>query len=208
MKQQIHWPPRNDREAIARAEFNGFELTDGIRVGVGSNVIPQQGYRTDMYTDIRQGFQIPVLAAAVTREQLFELFLDLLDPLGEEVDVVLETSHASRNAPHSDLWREYIDLPILKSKCLDYEELLMHDGCTGIAVLSNNGPLEVQFDEHKLLVVYASDLKPFQTIMKNSGILRKKMKLITEGPHLHSTDEKFTEEFGAFAMHMGIDGNF
>ena len=208
MKQQIHWPPRNDQEAIARSEFNGFELTDGIRVGVGSSVIPQQGYRTEVYTDIRLGVQIPVLAAAVTREQLFEVFLDLLDPLGEEVDVVLETSHTSNGGPHKDLWRKYIDLPILKSKCLDYQELLTHDGCTGIAVLSSNGPLEVQFDEHKLLVVYAHNLKPFQTIMEEAGVLREKIKLITEGAHLHSTDEKFTDEFDAFRMHMGIDNDF
>ena len=57
-----------------------------------------------------------------------------------------------------------MDLPVLKSHCCDYEDLLLHDGCTGLAVMSTEGPMEVQFDEHKLLVVYASNLKPFEAM--------------------------------------------
>ena len=35
------------------------------------------------------GVDIPVLMASASREELFDLFLELLDPLGGEVDVVL-----------------------------------------------------------------------------------------------------------------------
>ena len=37
----------------------------------------------------------PVLMAAASHEILFELFMELLEPLGDEVDVVLETSRRS-----------------------------------------------------------------------------------------------------------------
>jgi hypothetical protein len=84
---------------------------------------------------------------AATSERLFETFLDLLDPLGFEVDVVLETSHHRSNRGHTDLYREHIDLPVLKSILYEYGDLLLNDGCTGIAVLNY---YQQQFDELKM----------------------------------------------------------
>ena len=62
-------------------------------------------------------------------------------------------------AAHLDLYREHIDMPVLKSILWDYEDLLVNDGCTGIAVLNPGVPQEVQFDEHKLLIVYGDELE-------------------------------------------------
>ena len=55
---------------------------------------------------------------------------------------------------HTDLYREHIDVPVLKSILWEYEDLLVNDGCTGLAVLNPDVPHEIQFDEHKLLIVY------------------------------------------------------
>src|SRR5690606_9274595 len=104
--------------------------------------------------------RIPVLMASASNEILFELFMDMLDPLGMEVDVVLETSHARQGGGHDDLYREHIDLPVLKSILWDFEDLLLNDGCTGIAVLNPRTPQEIQFDEHKLLTAYGEPLWP------------------------------------------------
>jgi hypothetical protein len=192
--------PVNDKNMADHLQvdrYGDFWLTDAIRPAQGLAVVPRQGYRIDTYRDSKANFEVPVLAAAISREKLFEVFLDLLDPLGEVVDIVLETSHESSGNQHQDLFREAMDLPVFKSNCCDYEELLLHDGCTGIAVMSTEGPMEVQFDEHKLLVIYAADLKPFERVMKEYGIRRNdKMKLITEGEHLHSTDQTYREQFG------------
>jgi hypothetical protein len=141
--------------------YGDFWLTDAIRPAQSVPIIPTEGYRIDTYRDATANFSVPVLAASISREHLFDLFLDLLDPLGEVVDVVLETSHDAAGSQHRDLFREAMDLPVLKSHCCDYENLLLHDGCTGIAVMSTEGPMEVQFDEHKLLVVYAPDLASY-----------------------------------------------
>src|SRR5262249_33941032 len=110
--------------------YSDFWLTDAIRPAKGLPVVPRQGYRIDTYRDEKANFQVPVLAAAVSRENLFEVFLELLDPLGEVVDVVLETSHDSTGNQHLDLFREAMDLSVFKSHCCDYEKLLLHDGCT------------------------------------------------------------------------------
>ena len=79
------------------------------------------------------------------------------------------------------------------------------DGCTGVAVLSNEGPMEVQFDEHKLLVVYAGDLRPFQILLEELGIERDdKLKLITEGEHMHSTDPSYRQLFEQLCYRLGV----
>ena len=185
--------------------YGDFWLTDAIRPSLDHQVVPRQGYRIETYTDPKAGFQVPVLAAAVSREQLFDVFLELLDPLGESVDVILETSHNSDGGNHVDLYREGIDLPVLKSYCCDYEDLLMHDGCTGLAVLSTSAPMEVQFDEHKLFVVYAANVRPFAAILDSHDIRRDdKLKLITEGEHLHSTDPSRRNEFEQLCCRLGV----
>ncbi|MBI1833003.1 MAG: hypothetical protein HYR84_16305 [Planctomycetes bacterium] len=189
--------------------YGDFWLTDAIRPAQELPIVPRQGYRIDIYRDDQANFSVPVLAASVSRERLFDVFLDLLDPLGEVVDVVLETSHNSTGNQHLDLFREAMDLPVLKSHCCDYEEILMNDGCTGIAVMSTEGPMEVQFDEHKLLIVYAPNLTFFENVMKEHAIRRDdKMKLITEGEHLHSTDQNYRERFEQFCFRIGVGKSF
>jgi hypothetical protein len=190
--------------------YGDFWLTDAIRPAQELTVVPREGYRVDVYRDPAAKFSVPVLAASISREKLFDVFLDLLDPLGEVVDVVMETSHDSTAGnDHLDLFREAMDLPVLKSHCCDYENLLLNDGCTGIAVMSTEGPMEVQFDEHKLLVIYAADLKPFEAVMQEHGIVRHDaMKLITEAEHLHSTDDTHRAAFEEMCYRLGVGKAF
>jgi hypothetical protein len=198
----------NSRKLAAHLQvdhYGDFWLTDAIRPSLDMQVVPREGYRVTTYKDTRARVEVPVLVAAVSRERLFDVFLDLLDPLGDAVDVILETSHESQGANHEDLCREQIDLPVFKSYCCDFEELLLHDGCTGVAVISNSGPMEVQFDEHKLLVVYAQDLAPFEQIVRSAGLQRdNQMKLITEGEHLHSTEPHHAGQFQQFCCRLGV----
>jgi hypothetical protein len=185
--------------------YGDFWLTQAVRPALAVPVVPRQGFRVETYSDPKAGLEVPVLAAAVSRELLFDLFLELLEPLGEVVDVVLETSHDSAGAGHKDLYREHIDLPVLKSHFCDYEDLLLNDGCTGVAVISAEGPMEVQFDEHKLLVVYARDLVPFERILRRWGVERDDgLRLITEGEHLHSTDPGHAETFEQLCYRLGV----
>jgi hypothetical protein len=185
--------------------YGDFVLTGAVRPGPNLPVIPSEGYRRESYRDSASGTRIPVLIAAVSRDKLFDCFLDLLPPLGEVVDVVLETSHQSSGGGHRDLVRQQIDLPVLMSWFYDFEELLLNDGCTGTAVLSGRGPLEVQFDEHKLLIVYAHDLEPFVEVLERYGVpCRDDLKLITEGEHIHSSQPHHEEEFEQLCCRVGV----
>jgi len=147
--------------------------------------------------------------AAASRERLFDTFMELLDPLGNVVDVVLETSHNYASNGHQDLYREHIDMPILQSILWDFEDLLVNDGCTGIAVLNPRIPQEVQFDEHKLMIVYGRDLRPYEEILVDGGIpCRDDMRFITEAEHVHSTNDEFIGQFEELKMRLGIESDY
>jgi hypothetical protein len=182
-------------------------LTDAIRPAAGSQVPLVEGYRLDTFRG-RPGLQIPALAAAVSRDRLFDVFLELLAPLGAVVDVVLETSHGNAADRHRDLRRTHIDRPVLESYMCEFEDLLLNDGCTGVAVIATNRPMEVQFDEHKLLVCYARNLKPFRRILRAAGLERRQdMRLISEAAHLHHTRPTDVRQFRDLALRLGVGGS-
>ena len=66
--------------------------------------------------------------------------------------------------------------------------------------------MEVQFDEHKLLFVYANDLAPFEEVMLEFGLKRDDtLKFISEAEHLHSTDDVYRSQFEELQYRLGID---
>ncbi len=191
---------------LSIARYGSFLLTDAVRPSFNLDVVPSAGYRRDTYKDPETGVNVPVIIAAESRERLFDLFIDLLDPLGEVVDVVLETSHDSSEGTHDDLYREHIDLPILKSMLYDYEDVLLDDGCAGIAVLNPRVPLEVQFDEHKLLVMYGSDLSAFEAILGDYRLHSSDtLRFITEGEHVHSSTDELAQRFNELSCHLSVE---
>ncbi|WP_437203525.1 hypothetical protein [Planctomicrobium sp. SH664] len=193
-------------EHLNVARYGSFLLTDAIRPAFDLSVVPSAGWRRDNYRDQETSIDVPVIMAAQSREKLFDLFIDLLDPLGDEVDVVLETSHDSPQGRHDDLYREQIDLPILKSLLYDFEDLILNDGCMGIAVLNPRIPMEVQFDEHKLLIMYGHDLAPFEEVLADHNLrTSESIRFITESEHIHSTTDDLAEQFAELRCRLGVE---
>ncbi|MHB8897490.1 MAG: hypothetical protein ACYC6Y_01945, partial [Thermoguttaceae bacterium] len=107
---------------------------------------------------------------------------------------------------HQDLYREHIDMPVLKSILYEYEELLLNDGCTGIAVLNPGIPQEIQFDEHKLLIVYGESLDDYERIFgEHYCRCDEKMKFITEAEHVHSSSDQYARDFEELKTRLGMD---
>src|SRR5207253_1888634 len=125
-------PVNSDRLAthLQIDRYGDFTLTDAIRPGAAVPVRPREGYRVEVYRDQKAKFRLPMLSAAVSAERLFDVFLALLEPLGEDVHVVLESSHEGNTDSHTDLRRNHIDLPVLASHFCEFEDLLTNDGCT------------------------------------------------------------------------------
>lgn len=189
--------------------YGDFWLTDAVRPSYDLQVVPEQGFRRDVYQDEESRVQVPVLMASASKNVLFELFMELLEPLGSEVDVVLETSHDHSSGGHLDLYREHIDMPVLKSILWEYEEMLLNDGCTGIAVINPSVPQEVQFDEHKMLIVYGDPLSDFESVFSTRSVSHKQeMKFITEAEHVHSSSECYARLFEELKVDLGMDGSY
>lgn len=189
---------------LAKFRYGTFELTDAIRPGPGR--IPEEGYRHETYKEKGEDedgepyeAHIPVIITAASREKLFDLFMDLVAELGDEVDIVLETSHKAGqpgHRTHHDIYGESYDNAVLRSGLYDYEHVLLNDGCTGIAVMNPETPQEVQFDEHKLLIVYGQPLEPFEDILQRYGVRNKpSMKFVSDGDHVHTSDNELYELF-------------
>lgn len=188
------------------SRYGDFTLTDAIRPSFNLEVIPSAGYRHDVYRDEDGKNEVPVLMASVTSQRVLDTFMELIEELGPVVDVVLETSHGHRAGQHTDLYREHIDMPILQSILWDYEDLLVNDGCTGIAVLNPRLPQEVQLDEHKLLIIYGSELSSYEKILGSNDVpCREEMRFLTEAEHVHSSNESYTRMFEELKMRLGMD---
>ena len=189
---------------LARRRYGRFMLTEAVRPSWQLEVIPQAGYRHDTYVDPRSGSCLPALIASVSSEKLFETFLCLLEPLGTSCDIVLETSHERKTLPRKDFSRDGIERLVLESILWDFEDLLLNDGCTGIAVMHSELQMEVQLDEHKLLIVYAPSRAPFERILQEQGVDRHdRMRFISQGEHLHTSHTKYARRFAELTGRFG-----
>jgi hypothetical protein len=189
---------------VRNKRYGDFLLTDAVRPGPSLPIVPTEGYRLSRFRDAETSICLPVLGAAVSADKLFDVFLDLLEPLGPRAHAVLETSHGRKGDHHYDLRRGDIDMPVLMSHFCDFEDLLLNDGCTGVAVVSATRRIEVQLDEHKLLFVYARDLKPFRRVLKQYGVpLIPDLRLIAEAAHLHHSNPDHESEFHLLASRIG-----
>lgn len=189
-------------------QYDSFRLTQAVRPAIDPVIKPCQGYRHDTYIDEETQTKVPVVMAAASSEDLFPLFIKLIQKLGPYVDVVLESSHSNVEGGHIDLYREQIDMAVLTSILWDYEDLLLNDGCTGIAVLNPNTPQEIQFEEHKLLIVYGSPLEAYEFILEQHGVPENQdVKFITEAEHIHSSSDEYAQRFYELRTALGLDGN-
>lgn len=186
--------------------YDAFELTDAIRPSYDVAIKPRQGFRFDEYVDEASGTKTPVIMASATKHCLLELFFELIEPLGNVVDVALESSHHTRSS-QEDLYREQIDMPVLKSMLWEFEDLLLNDGCTGIAVINPTKKQEVQLDEHKLLIAYGDPLDSFREILIQGDVYPDdSLKFITEAEHVHSSCERYFDQLSVLKNRLGMDG--
>jgi len=204
---------------LATVTYGNFTLTDAIRPSLDLTIVPEQGYKHDRlnlaikditsYHRAHSRWLMPILIVSVSVEHLFETFLDLLDPLGNTVDIVLEMSHSYSGAYSAGHYRDHIDLPVLKSFLYDHEDLLLNDGCTGISVMSPDMRAEVKLDEHKLLLVRSKSLLPFEEILHWHGIPRNEtMPLLSDAEHIHITRDEYFPRLKTLQVSLGMDESY
>lgn len=183
---------------------NSFSFSQAAYPAEEINVGFSNGYRKSVFTDSLTQQDIPMLAITVSKESVFDIFLQLTDILGDTVDVILESSHGSKISKHIDLHREEIDLPILQSYLQEFEEVISNDGCSGVAVMAKGRPMEVQFDEHKVIVVYAQNISDFEKVLLSNKIPRNDaIPLVNDFEHFHSTTDEYENQFNQLTEILG-----
>ncbi len=196
------------QKILSKSRYGNFQLTEAIRVFNENGNVPSQGFKRDIYH--KKGEKpSQVLVISLSQENLFDTFLKFLDLIDETPDVVLETSHYRGHREPYRLYREALDLPILKSHLDVYRDKFLEDGCAGISIYKPSKKLEIQFDEHKLIYVYSDRLKrlqPFEGILFDLGIIRSvSIKFVTEGRHVHLSSHELKAEFDEFCQNLGVD---
>lgn len=192
---------------IDRSVYGDFTLTNAVRPS--PFLTPKQGYKESLCRDACQR-NIPVLIASITREQIFDIFQQLLTILPDTVDVHLQNGHDDED-PYT-LCNEEADLSIIQSTLWEPEhrELLIDDGSIGIAVVGPLDEYEIQFDDHKLLYAYGKKLGLFRRIFRKNDIPHiPTLPLIIDAPHIHSTPDNHEDAFTklAVALHMDHSGD-
>ena len=75
-----------------------------------------------------------------------------------------------------------------------------------LTTLRKKGLLEIQLDEHKLLILYGHELVDFEDILDDYGLpCCEDIKFITEAEHVHSSTDDFVRQFDQMKYRLGID---
>ena len=132
-------------KVLLKNKFGNFELTEGVRI-ISDDIIPEDGYLQ------HQPNESPMaqcgLCISVTRNKLWDLFVDLLETMKEtNLLVVLDKTTISLNR----VVRAGIDRCVLQGILDEYRDLLIDDGCVGIAVAQRRKRKLLFFDDHKLI---------------------------------------------------------
>ena len=96
---------------------------------------------------------------------------------------------------------------MLKSTLYDFEDLLLNDGCLGIAVLNPRIPVRGPVRRAQTADrVRQEPLSEFEEIFKRHSIDRnEEIRFITEAEHVHSSSEEYFEQFQQLRYRLGID---
>ncbi len=70
-------------------------------------------------------------------------------------------------------------------------------------------PQEIQFDEHKLLIVYGDELADYEEVFRQRQVAcDEQLKFLTEAEHVHSSSDRYAQQFDELKTHLGMDGGY
>jgi hypothetical protein len=198
-------------QVLEQTQWGELELTDAVRP-LDSHVRLRRGFFQHTHRD-QIGNATPALIINETAPHLWDLFHDLLGRLQalgvEHVDVILEKSCGAVCSSHIDMDAGPHELVILRSNLLDFEDVLLHDGFVGIAVLSSYAGVEIQFNDDKFMALYAKTrrrLNPFLTLLRKRGLPQHEhLTIISKLPHVHISNGYFESRFEELCFRLGVN---
>lgn len=171
------------KDAMKHRTFGTFTLPPAVVFFKAGDNIPTEGYkvRKTMLPDGRFQYQVII---SVSVEKILDLFDTLVSLLGEHCHVVVQ-DFGSRTAEHVDYFAYQKDTVIVRSILCDFEELLLSDGFIGLVVYSEVAKAEIQLTQHKIIQIFALDLRPFRQVLNRYGIVENpELRFLFEDFHL------------------------
>ena len=193
--------------------YGDFMLTQGISPAYDLRIRPQSGYRRSVYKD--QDGQSSILVISASQEKILDLFFELAPLVGPLVDAFAETSHEngiyrffeddgfSRDC--DSLISQNIDTSVASSIFTEFDDLLLNDGCTGVALANFRRMAELHFDNHKLIIFYGwkkTKELVLQTLARFGIAEDKSLEPICDAEHIHSTTPDFKYQFDQLVARM------
>ena len=204
----LHKTDKQLEEDLKKDNYNGFLLTKAVRLDAKTTLLPENGFKL-VWCQIDKNTRERALLVCASREILWDLFIDFVSITGSVTDVCLESSHHSANHDcHTDFIVEEKEVILTTSTFFDFQDILLNDGCTGIAVYNGKRRVEVQLCEHKFISIYGwkKHKRKIKKILEKYGIpLNKEMSCVVWQPHMHVSSTSYAEEFKNFKIAMGAD---
>lgn len=203
------------RPAFTKSFDEGMDLLSDPTLGnfFTDAVRPRQSMpMIDRYkiTHIRQpdGFEVPTLIASLSREKLYDVFLEMVGTLKSEVVLMIHTSHDLDDHENPvELQRDEIELFMVESWLAnnDFENFLTHDGCIRVSVCNEDSSCQIDLDEHKLLYVFANMKSAVRILERRKIARRDAIKVVSAVPHVHFTADEFEDELRRFKEMTGME---
>ena len=98
-----------------------------------------------------------------------------------------------------------MDTSVAASIFTEFDDLLLNDGCTCVALANYRRMAELHLDNHKLVVFYGwkkTKDQVLQTLARFGIPENKSLEPICDAEHIHSTTAEFKQQFDQLVARM------
>jgi len=185
-----------------KSVFDGFRFPSGVRPDMLRPFAAREAYEISEERDEESGDGF-VVACSVAAPRLMDVLLGLVALLPSNLSMVLE--ELIEDGKPRTFQNDRVEGVVAASRLLDYEDVLLGDGFSGIGLFSEDTREEVFVDEHKIICAYAPATEEFEEVLDQFGLERReRVPLVNEQTHFHfrmaSLNDRVDELKRTFAL--------
>ncbi len=182
------------RRLVSLRSIAGYRFPGAIRPDPAVAFTPQEGFREEVTED-----GLPRIVAAASGDRILDLFLDSVAALGPYVFAIIEDASTSGGADYEEYFSVELDNCVLRSYLVEFQSLVLHDGCLGVSVFDKSMADEIRLDVHKNLQIVTEKPKEHRVRLESLGLrLDPDLRLVSELPHYHCTSSHHGRQLEMF----------
>jgi len=171
--------------------FGEFRFSPALRPDILKPMVPREGFIVAA-PGPEADEQDLCVQCAVDSDRLLDVFFSLVGLLPEDISMVSEEL-AEGGKPQS-FQNDRVEKVVAVSRMLDFEDVLLGDGFSGVGFFSDETDEEVFLDEHRLIYIYAQDNGKFLRALREFGLRElRRAAFISEHAHMHFRAARLAE---------------